>query len=432
MDTGTVTVRPVHGLYREISVPGDKSISHRAIILGSIAEGDTVIDGLLEGEDNLRTLEGFKAMGVEVEGPRDGHLIIHGRGLYGLREPGDVIDAGNSGTTIRLLTGLLSGQPFFSVITGDDSLRRRPMKRVVEPLTHMGARVYGRKGGELPPLAILGGGLKPIAYTLSIPSAQVKSAILLAGLYADGVTSIEEPTRSRDHTERMLKAFGVQVSIKGCRVEVKGRGRLLGQSIRIPGDISSASFFIVAALITPGTELLIKGVGVNPTRTGVIDILKKMGGDVVVLNQREVSGEPVADILAKSSSLNGVEISGDDIVRAIDEFPILTVAASVAEGNTVIKGASELRVKESDRVSTMATELTRLGAKVKELEDGMVIEGVKGLKGSRVTSHGDHRVAMSLVVAGLIAKGETVVEDIDCIDTSFPGFMGLLAKVTGR
>jgi 3-phosphoshikimate 1-carboxyvinyltransferase len=424
----TITVKKTRGLKGEITVPGDKSVSHRALMLASIAEGDTRIRGLLKGEDNMATLKAFRQMGIAIDELGD-EVVVHGRGLHGLMEPEDVIDAGNSGTTIRLITGLLSGQDFFSVITGDQYLRRRPMKRVVEPLSRMGARIFGRGGGDKAPLAIVGSKLKGITYNSPIASAQVKSSILLAGLYADGVTTVTEPALSRDHTERMLAYFGADIERKGATVSISGGQRLTARDIEVPGDISSAAFFMVAALITEGSELLIKNVGINPTRTGIVEILREMGGDLEVLNEREVSGEPVGDIIVRSSKLKGVEIKGDTIPRAIDELPVAAVAASFAEGTTTIRDAKELRVKETDRIAAMAGELRKTGIDVDELEDGMEIVGGRP-RGATCSSYGDHRMAMSMAVAGLAAEGEEmVVLDTECIDTSFPGFEELLRKV---
>lgn len=434
----TITVKKIKGLKGEITVPGDKSISHRALMFASIAEGDTRIKGLLKGEDNMATLKAFSQMGVWIE--ESGNIVVvHGNGLNGLREPEDFIDAGNSGTTIRLITGLLSGQSFFSAVTGDQYLRKRPMKRVIEPLTQMGARIFGRESGNKAPLAIVGTKLKGISYNSPIASAQVKSAILLAGLYADGVTTVTEPTLSRDHTERMLTYFGANVERKGNTVSIEGGQKLEGISKKgfelvIPGDISSAAFFIVAALITKDSSLTIRDVGVNPTRTGVIDILRDMGGNIEILNQREISGEPVGDIYVTSSSLKGVEIKGDVIPMAIDELPVIAVAAAFAEGTTKIRGAKELRVKESDRIRTMADSLRKLGIKVDDTyEDGMDIEGGEPnvMPGLDFNSFGDHRVAMSMCVAGLAATGkEMEINNTECIDTSFPGFEELRKKVS--
>ncbi len=426
----TRTVRPVRALRGEVAVPGDKSISHRSIMLGSLAEGTTVVHGFLHGEDNHATLKAFRAMGVAIEDLAGGVLKIQGRGLNGLAEPDDVLDCGNSGTTIRLMTGLLAGQSFFSVLTGDQYLRRRPMKRVVDPLTAMGARILGRGGGDLAPLAIQGGALRPIDYTSPIASAQVKSAVLLAGLYADGLTTVREPHLSRDHSERMLAWFGADVRPFAGGVSVSGRPRLQGRDVFVPGDISSAAFFLVAALIVPGSELLVRNVGVNPTRSGIIDILQAMGGSLELLNQREIAGEPVADILVKSSSLKGTEIGGAVVPRAIDELPVIGIAAAFAEGTTVIRDARELRVKETDRIAAVTTGLTCLGAQVEAREDGMVINGVDGLTGGRVSSGGDHRIAMSLAVAALRAAASVEIEDTACTATSFPNFWELLEKIS--
>jgi len=427
--TQSRTVRPVSGVRGDIAVPGDKSISHRSIMLGSLAEGTTVVQGFLHGEDNHATLKAFRAMGVAIEELPGGVLRIEGKGLDGLAEPADVIDCGNSGTTIRLMTGLLAGQSFFSVLTGDRYLRKRPMRRVVGPLATMDARIWGRRGGELAPLAIQGGGLRATSYESPIASAQVKSALLLAGLYAEGETTVREPHLSRDHSERMLAYFGADVRPFAGGVSVVGRPRLVGREVHVPGDISSAAFFMVAALITPGSELLIRNVGVNPTRSGVIDILRAMGGSLELQNERQVSGEPVADILVRSSRLKGIEIGGEVVPRAIDEFPVVSVAAAFAEGTTIIRDAQELRVKETDRIAAMTAELGRLGGRVEATEDGMVIAGIEHLKGGNVTSHGDHRIAMSLAVAALRAQGAVEIEDTECTATSFPNFWELLTQV---
>jgi len=410
------------GLRGEATIPGDKSISHRAIIIGSLANGKTSIKGLSRGDDNIRTINAFRMMGVEIEELSGGQLIINGRGLHSLIEPEDVIDSGNSGTTVRLLTGLLSGQKFLSIITGDRSLRKRPMKRVVKPLISMGAKIWGRKKGDFAPLVVNGTKLRPIDYVSPVASGQVKSAILFAGLYADGSTKVSEPSISRDHTERMLSFFGANLKREDYSVTINGGANLEGRDIEIPGDISSAAFFIVAALIIPNSEVFLKRVGINPSRTGILEVLKKMGGDIQVLNEDQRWGEPVADILVKSSHLHGVTIEGDLIPKTIDEFPILSVAASIAEGKTDIKDALELRVKETDRIKAMACELRKFGVEVEEFEDGMRISGRDDLKGCECRSFGDHRVAMSLLIAGLRASGRTVVEDTSCIRTSFPDF----------
>jgi len=419
----------------EVSSPPDKSISHRAVIISSIAEGRSHIRNLLNAEDPLRTIEAFRNMGIRIEAKRQSRgdkqqmaeLVVYGGGLNGLREPSGIIDCGNSGTTMRLLSGVLAGQPFPATLTGDASLRRRPMQRIITPLRQMGAMIES-EGGH-PPLNIKGGRLRPIRYESPIASAQVKSAILLAGLYCDGYTSVIEPARSRDHTERMLMSAGAEVSIKDLEVGVRGPSRLAPLDITIPGDFSSSAFFIVAASIVAGSDILIRESGINPTRTGLVDVIKAMGGEIRFMNIRDVSGEPVADIHVRHSRLKGIEIGGDMIVKAIDEFPIICVAASVAEGVTRIRDAGELRVKESDRISTMATELRKMGVVVEEQDDGIVIEGQERLNAAVLHSHGDHRVAMAMAVAGLVADGVTIIEDTECINTSFPGFMDALMSL---
>ena len=419
-------VTPAKSLRGEVSVPGDKSISHRSIMFGSLAEGTTRVSGFLMGEDNLSTWKAFEQMGVVIRQTGSDALEIEGAGLNGLVEPGDVLDCGNSGTTMRLMSGLLAGQNFFSVLTGDKYLLKRPMKRVVTPLVSMGARIWGRDGGERAPLAIQGGSLIPTAYSSPVASAQVKSAVLLAGLSVDGETTVTEPHLSRDHSERMLAYFGADVRPFDGGVSLIGRPRLLAQDVVVPGDISSAAFFMVAGLVTPGAELTICNVGINPTRSGIIDILIAMGGQLELLNLREQSGEPVADVLVKYSQLKGIEISGDMVPRAIDEFPVISVAAALAEGTTTISDAEELRVKETDRIAAMVSELGKLGAQVEARPDGMVITGVEQLNGGTVSSHGDHRIAMSMGVAALSARSEVKIEDVACTETSFPGFWNLL------
>lgn len=424
-------VKPSRGLAGEMIPPGDKSISHRAVICSAIAEGATDIRGFLGGEDTLNTAKAVCMLGADVEERKDGTLLVQGKGLHGLSEPAGVLDLGNSGTGMRILAGLLAGQEFFSVLTGDQYLRKRPMGRIVEPLRRMGAVIDGRSGGTHAPLSIRGGGkeLKAIRYESPVASAQVKSALLFCGLYANGETSVSEPAKSRDHTERMLACFGVTVREEGLRVSLAGGQRLTSPgSLTVPADISSAAFFLVAAAIVPGSDLLVRGVGVNPTRTGIIDILLAMGADITLESRREEAGEPVADLRVRYRKLRATTIAGDLIPRAIDEIPVLSVAAACAEGVTVIRNAAELRVKESDRIATMAGELMKLGAEVRELPDGMEITGRERLTGARCESHGDHRIAMSLAVAGLAARGETRVKDTKWIDTSFPGFEKLLRR----
>ncbi len=424
-------IRPSRGLKGELTLPGDKSISHRSVLFAALAEGTTEITGFLTGEDTQHTARAVQLLGIPVEGIGSSRLVVHGKGLDGLSEPASVLDLGNSGTGMRLLAGLLAGQDFFSVLTGDQYLTKRPMGRIVDPLRRMGAVIDGRADGKLAPLAIRGarGKIKALDYRSPVASAQVKSAVLLCGLYADGDTSVSEPSKSRDHTERMLRSFGVEVREDGLRVTLRGRQRLRTTgTLDIPADISSAAFFLVAASIVPGSELVISNVGVNATRTGIIDVLLAMGADLTLENRREQAGEPVADIRVRYRQLKAVELSGDLIPRAIDELPILAVAASYAVGTTIIRDAAELRVKESDRITAIATELTKLGAAVTERPDGMEIRGGNALTGALCESHGDHRIAMSLAVAGLAARGETVVRDTAWIETSFPGFGQLLQR----
>ncbi len=421
-------VRPVKRLSGEIRVQGDKSVSHRAVIIGSIADGLTRVTNFLPSDDCIRTIKAFESMGVTIKIDGDS-LEIYGKGPSSLTEPPDVMDMGNSGTSARLLAGLLSGQPFFSVMTGDNSLRRRPMKRVIEPLRMMGANVWGRREGEFLPLCIKGGVLQGISYRMPVASAQVKSSILLAGLFAKGKTTIEERMATRDHTERMLEYFGVNVVRNGVTVTIEGSQGLRPRDIEIPGDISGAAFFMVGASIIEGSEIVIKDVGINPTRTGIIDVLREMGASIEVYNLRDMGREPVGDIKIRSAPLKGIEIKGDRIPRVVDELPVVCIAAAVAEGETLIKDAAELRVKESDRIAVMAECLSSLGVEVKILEDGMRIKGVKGLKGVVCHSHGDHRIAMSMAIAGLVAEGETLIEDTECINTSFPKFEEILKEI---
>ncbi|MFQ5803038.1 MAG: 3-phosphoshikimate 1-carboxyvinyltransferase [Candidatus Methylomirabilales bacterium] len=414
----------VRGLQGKIRVPGDKSISHRAIILGALAEGVTEISGYLRSEDCQRTLEAVRALGIHLEGGEP--LRIHGRGLHGLREAGDILDCGNSGTTIRLLAGMLSGQPFLSILTGDASLRRRPMDRVVLPLRQMGAEIWGRARDTLPPLAVRGGRLRGLRYQSPVASAQVKSAILLAGLFAEGPTTVIEPTRSRDHSERLLKAAGQMVETEGREVTLVPAGTLRTDPISIPGDFSSAAFFLVAGLILPDSDLTIEGVGVNPTRTGLLEVLRAMGGVVEVEQEGESAGEPRARLRVRTSRLKGVRIGGDLIPRLIDEIPALAVAAACAEGKTIIQDAGELRVKESDRIRAIAAALNRMEVRTEEIEDGLIIHGCESLRGASCESHGDHRMAMAFTVAGLRADKETSILGTACIQTSFPGFVQTL------
>ena len=418
-------IRAPRRLRGTVVVPGDKSISHRAALLNAVASGPAVVENFLCAEDCLATLECLRALGVtwSLEDDGAGRLRIEGVGRGGLRESEDVLDARNSGTTMRLLAGLLAGQPFLSILSGDSSLRSRPMDRIVEPLRGMGAEVWGRSGDSLPPIAIRGGRLKGLRYRLPVASAQVKSAVLLAGLHAEGETAIEEPVATRDHTERMLRAMGACLERAGDVVRLAPpRAELNPVSLRVPGDISAAAFWMVAAALHPDAELCLPGVGVNFTRSGIIDVLRAMGADLEVGDEREQGGEPVADIVVRSSRLSPVAIEGEVVPRLIDEVPALAVAAALTPGRTVIRGAGELRVKESDRIASTAAGLRCLGARVEELPDGLVVEGVEQLGGGRCQSHGDHRLAMALAVAGLLARGETVVEDADATAVSYPNF----------
>jgi 3-phosphoshikimate 1-carboxyvinyltransferase len=420
-------VQPGGKLSGRIRVPGDKSISHRSVMLGSLAEGTTRVSGLLEGEDVLSTLGAFRAMGVVAEGPDHGKLVIHGVGLHGLKAPKQALDMGNSGTAMRLMAGILAGQAFDSELIGDASLSKRPMQRVSDPLGAMGAVIATAEGGR-PPLRIAGGRkLHGIDYKMPVASAQVKSCLLLAGLYAEGETSVTEPAPTRDHTERMLRGFGYAVKTQGARVSVQGGGRLKACDIDVPADISSASFFLVGASITPGSDIVLEHVGTNPTRIGAINILKLMGANLELLNPREVGGEPVADIRVRATNLRGIRIPADQVPLAIDEFPALFIAAACAQGETVLTGAHELRVKESDRIAAMAQGLKHLGIAARETPDGIVIQGGR-LQGGEVDSHGDHRIAMSFAVAALRASGPITVRDCKNVDTSFPGFVQLAAS----
>ena len=419
-------LQPSGQLAGEARVPGDKSISHRSIMFGALAEGTTKVSGFLEGEDALATLGAFRAMGVEIDGPQNGEVSVHGVGLHGLRAPAEALDLGNAGTGMRLMCGLLAGQDFDSELTGDESLCSRPMGRVINPLTDMGASIASADGGR-PPLKISGAGkLKAMHYDLPMASAQVKSCVLLAGMYADGKTSVTEPAPTRDHTERMLRGFGYAVEDNDGVISLDGGGRLQACEIDVPADISSAAFFLVGASIAPGSDLLLTHVGINPTRVGVINILKLMGADIQLQNEREIGGEPVADIRVRASHLKGIDIPLDQVPLAIDEFPALFIAAACAEGKTVLRGAEELRVKESDRLAAMAEGLTTLGIENELKEDGIVIWGGT-LGGGEIRTFHDHRIAMSFAIASLRASDEITVLDCDHVATSFPGFDSLSA-----
>lgn len=426
----TFQLTPGGSVTGDIRVPGDKSISHRSIMLGALADGITEVNGFLEGEDSLATLQAFRDMGVTIEGPDNGFVRIHGVGIDGLQAPRGPLYLGNSGTAMRLFAGLLAAQGFDSELTGDESLSRRPMGRVADPLRAMGAVIDTAEGGR-PPMKIRGGqSLTGIHYEMPVASAQVKSCLLLAGLYAGGVTSVTEPAPTRDHTERMLEGFGYHVHRKGATASVSGGSRLAAAAIDVPADISSAAFFLVAASIAPDSDLTLRHVGMNPTRVGVINILKLMGANIEVLNEREIGGEPVADLRVRSAELTGIDIPEDQVPLAIDEFPVLFIAATCAQGETVLRGAEELRVKESDRIQVMADGLAAVGVKSTVTADGIVIQGGQEIAGGTVDSHGDHRIAMSFAIASLRATGPIQVTDCANVATSFPGFVEL-ARQTG-
>jgi len=429
-----IIARPQSGLCLQgnLRVPGDKSISHRALMLGALAQGETIIEGLLLGEDPHSTASCFRQMGADISPLNTEQVIVTGIGLGQLQEPPDILNAGNSGTTTRLMLGLLASHPgrFFTV-TGDSSLRTRPMSRVVKPLQQMGAKIWGRKEASLAPLAIQGSVLQPIHYHSPIASAQVKSCILLAGLMVEGRTTVTEPALSRDHSERMLQAFGAKLSIdpETNSVTIEGMPTLGGQKVVVPGDISSAAFWLVAGAIVPDSELLIENVGVNPTRTGILEALSMMEADIQLENQRVVAGEPVADLRVRHGQLKGCEIAGDLIPRLIDEIPILAVAAVFAQGKTVIRDAAELRVKESDRLAVMASQLNRMGAKVQELPDGLEITGGTPLQSNEVDSYTDHRIAMSMAIAALNATGTTTIHGAQAAAVSYPDFTTTLQRL---
>ncbi|MBA7560047.1 3-phosphoshikimate 1-carboxyvinyltransferase [Candidatus Atribacteria bacterium 1244-E10-H5-B2] len=417
-----LVLEKVNKLKGNIFVPGDKSISHRSLILGSIAQGETRVYNLLNSLDCLRTLGCMQALGVKIELDEDNSVNIKGKGLYGLQEPNDILDVGNSGTTIRLLTGLLSGQNFYSVLNGDNSIRKRPMKRVVQPLRLMGADIWGREDGHFASLSIKGSKLNPFQYTLPVASAQVKSALLLAGLYTTGETVIREPLSTRDHTERMLEIMRADIKIFPPEIKIKGGKELKSTEIFIPGDISSAAYFIAAASILRDSQIIIKQVGVNPTRTGIIEILKKMGTKIDILNYQIKSNEPQADLMIEYSKPKGVEIKKENVPFLIDELPLIAVVATQAQGKTVVSGARELRAKETDRIKAIVSELKKMGADIEEREDGFAVNGPIRLQGAVCESYNDHRIAMSLAVAALLAEGKTVIKNSECIDISFPGF----------
>lgn len=424
-----LVLEKINKLRGNIYVPGDKSISHRSLILGSIAQGETRIYNFLNSLDCLKTLECMQALGVKIELDENNSVKIKGKGLYGLQEAKGILDVGNSGTTIRLLTGLLGGQSFYSVLSGDDSIRRRPMKRVIEPLRLMGADIWGRKDGQFAPLSIRGNKLNPLHYTLPVASAQVKTALLLAGLYTIGETVVKEPLPTRDHTERMLEIMQADIKISPPEIKVMGGKELKGADIFVPGDISSAAYFIAAASILKDSQIIIKQVGINPTRTGIIEILKKMGAKINILNYRIKSNEPRADLMIEYSKLKGIEIKKGNVPFLIDELPLIAVMATQAQGKTVVSGAKELRVKETDRIKAIVSELRKMGADIEEREDGFRVNGPTKLQGAVCKSYNDHRIVMSLAVAALLAEGKTVIKNSECIDISFPEFEKILQKM---
>lgn len=417
----------VNALRGEVTIPGDKSISHRAVMFGSLAEGITEVTNFLQGADCLSTIEAFRKMGIEIENTPE-KILIHGKGLHGLQAPASVLDMGNSGTTTRLISGILAGQSFESTLTGDASIQKRPMRRIMEPLSLMGAAIESIHGNDCAPLHITGRPLHAVHYHSKVASAQVKSAVLLAGLYADGVTRVTEPTVSRNHTEIMLRYFGADLHTEDKTAAIYPNPRLCGQKINVPGDISSAAYFIAAGLIVPGSEILIRNVGINPTRDGMIRVCQQMGGDITLLNTKN-DGEPVADILVKSSSLHGITIEGDIIPTLIDELPVINIMAACAEGTTIIRDAAELKVKESNRIDVMVQYLSAMGCDIKGTDDGMIIGGGAPLHGTTVDSHLDHRIAMSFAIASLVAEGETQIKGSDVVTISYPAFYEDLTKL---
>ncbi|MFJ8527104.1 3-phosphoshikimate 1-carboxyvinyltransferase [Bacillus sp. NPDC094106] len=421
-------IRQKKGLNGTIIVPGDKSISHRAVMFGAIAEGTTKISNFLLGEDCLSTIACFRKLGVTIE-QSGNDVTIYGKGLDGLQEPKEVLDVGNSGTTIRLMLGILANTPFHCVVIGDESIGKRPMKRVTVPLREMNAQIDGREEGQYTPLSIRGGAVKGIHYHSTVASAQVKSAVLLAGLQGEGVTSVTEPLQSRDHTERMLRAFGCQVDVNDRTVSLQGGQSLIGTEIEVPGDISSAAFFLVAGAIVPNSKLVLKNVGLNPTRTGILDVLLEMGASISIHNIRNEELEPCGDLTIETSKLKGIEIGGSLIPRLIDEIPIIALLATQATGTTIIKDAEELKVKETNRIDTVVKELRKLGVQIEATSDGMIIYGNQKLQGSMVDSHGDHRIGMMLAVASCIVEGEVEIKGSDAVAVSYPNFFEQLESL---
>ena len=418
----------VNSLKGEVSIPGDKSISHRAVMLGSLAEGTTEVTNFLQGADCLSTISCFRKLGIEIENTSQ-RILIHGKGPHGLTEPSDTLDTGNSGTTTRLISGILAGQRFTTILNGDASIQTRPMKRIITPLSIMGADITSLTGNDCAPLRICGGQLHGIAYKSPVASAQVKSCVLLAGLYADAPTSVTEPVLSRNHTELMLAGFGAHVASSGTTATIEPEPDLNGMKIEVPGDISSAAYFLAAGLMIPNSEILIKNVGINPTRDGILRVAKEMGGDITILNEKTSGGEPTCDLLVRSSSLKGVTIGGKIIPTLIDEIPMIAVMACFAEGITTIKDAQELKVKESNRIDTVVTNLKAMGAHIEATDDGMIIEGGYPLHGAVIDSHLDHRIAMSFAIGALGADGETRIEGAECVKISYPEFYQTLEKL---
>ncbi len=420
-------LQSIRRLRGEVTIPGDKSISHRAVMFGALAEGKTEITGFLRGADCLSTISCFRQLGISIEETAD-KIIVHGKGLHGLRAPVSTLDTGNSGTTTRLISGILAGQNFTSVLTGDSSIQRRPMRRIMTPLSQMGASIRSIKENDCAPLEITGSSLHGISYMSPVASAQVKSAVLLAGLYADGETSVTETAISRNHTELMLKCFGADIRTDHLTATIRPNPALHAMDIHVPGDISSAAYFIAAGSLVPDSEILIRNVGINPTRDGIIRVAREMGADITLFNEKN-TGEPVADLLVKSSSLHGITIGGDIIPTLIDELPIIAVMAAAADGTTVIRDAAELKVKESDRIAVMTENLSAMGCDITATQDGMIIHGRNALQGAVIDPHSDHRIAMSFAVAAMIADGETEIKDADCVMISYPDFYDDLKKL---
>ena len=424
-------INKAKSLKGEIKVPGDKSISHRGVMFGAISEGITELTGFLDGADCRSTIGCFRAMGIDITQEHD-HVVIQGKGLHGLGQPQQILDVGNSGTTTRLISGILAGQPFISTLNGDESIQKRPMGRIITPLTQMGAYIKSIKNNNCAPLEVGGVPLIPLRYDSPVASAQVKSCVLLAGMYADGITSVTEPVVSRNHTELMLSGFGADIKSEGLTASIVGGPKLIGQKIEVPGDISSAAYFIVAGLICPNADLLINNVNTNPTRAGIIKVVQAMGGNIELLNERIVSGEPVADIHVTTSELHGCEISGSIIPTLIDELPVIAVMAACASGTTVIKDAAELKVKESDRIATVTENLSNMGCDITPTDDGMIINGGYPLKGTLIKTYLDHRISMAFAIAGLVADGETTFDNEDCCCISYPDFFKTLKNLTNK